>query len=88
MLDQTPASPPDVWAGPAGVYTFTVAGREAWDVALDGQPLGTLIDLVVATGNRWTIRVPGNEVAGVGASWPTWEDALIELAEFRGTLAS
>lgn len=87
-MPDTPSSLPPTWQGPTGRYAILPEAPDTWRVSLGDTAVGTLIDLGDAGGNRWGIRVAGNDVAGVGSSWATWEDALLELSEFRDSVAS
>lgn len=88
MLEGNPTTLPDTWDGPAGLYTLTVDGADSWRVVLGREAIGTLVEVPEPNGSRWTIRMAGNDVAGVGSSWASWEEALTDLAEFRAGVAS
>ena len=88
MIERSPAILPPTWIGPAGVYGLSVESVDSWHVSLGDEAVGTLVDVSDDSGPRWTIRVAGNDNAGVGSSWATWEEALIDLADFQETIAS
>lgn len=88
MIERSPTTVPATWEAPAGIYALSPASVDSWDVSLRGQKVATLVDLSDEGDPRWTIRVTDNEVAGVGSSWATWEEALADLAEFRADIAN
>lgn len=88
MFERPPTILSATWEGPAGTYVLSAAGVDSWEVSFRGETIGTLVDLSDDAGPRWTIRVTGNEVAGVGSSWATWEEAVADLAAFRESIAS
>jgi hypothetical protein len=75
--------PPPSWQHDGVEYRLAEDGPESWRVTRGGAPLGILLLLHADEERAWSLRDENNPVLGVGVSWPTWQEALVELVEHR-----
>lgn len=77
---ETPAYPPTTWLFEGAAFTLHPSEDVHWEVTRNGEPIGYLVYVLDA--ERWSIRLPDNDTAGIGASWDNWKDAVISLSDY------
>jgi hypothetical protein len=80
--DDLPAS----WTDGGATHILDRIDATSWKLESDGVLLGILSLIApdaLGEAETWKISDPQDETLGIGASWPSWEDAVANLVEYR-----